>query len=506
MTDHGFIDAVSGIVNRGCHDPPCATGAVDGAHERSHNFNKVLDTLLHGAPQAVSVQYANENSNWSEHYSGVNPMAISPDTTPAHQVLPPVMFTPEVDHILGHSGSSSQASPTSVTPSTVAVLSASDESLEPSINHPGNAEAESIVSNMFTQDQIEYPGLLDGSHTAPQNTQDPETDSNVPNDLSTESQEASHDSQTPTSLVVYSCKDDADPRLNSLSMDIPFEYEAYISSKANQIEAMKDLKYKIFRDVGSSLGCTISSSKRRLRYAAEFEVISGFQSIINSHSDVSTRCDASIYDETVICLSAMSYLTAFVNHNSPDNDVEESKRLILSIIEDGMRNGNYISDDVRQVVFTSKGDEPPTFDSIQSSKMESNDHTSTDSPAWIPIVVTLLMLAVVALNVAFIRRYKRRNSSAKVQSDPKTLAAFVSTLEGVPTPKMDSVNSDSSESIDESQLDCFDELNAPPFDKENDSSVSDYFSRESGSEGEVAANDSSNDMLVVYVSSEHSSQ
>jgi hypothetical protein len=289
MTDHGFIDAVSGIVNRGCHDPPCATGSVDGAHERSHNFNKVLDTLLHGALQAVSAQYANENSNWSEHYSGVNPMAISPDTTPAHQVLPPVMFTPEVDHILGHSGSSSQASPTSVTPSTVAVLSASDESLEPSINHPGNAEAESIVSNMFTQDQIEYPGLLDGSHTAPQNTQDPETDSNVPNDLSTESQEASHDSQTPTSLVVYSCKDDADPRLNSLSMDIPFEYEAYISSKANQIEAMKDLKYKIFRDVGSSLGCTISSSKRRLRYAAEFEVISGFQSIINSHSDVSSK-------------------------------------------------------------------------------------------------------------------------------------------------------------------------------------------------------------------------
>ena len=40
MDDDGaFIDAVSGIVNRGCHNPPCdTTGAVDGGHERKENF------------------------------------------------------------------------------------------------------------------------------------------------------------------------------------------------------------------------------------------------------------------------------------------------------------------------------------------------------------------------------------------------------------------------------------------------------------------------------------
>ena len=32
-------------VNRGCHDPPCGTGAVDGAPERAGNFDKVLSTL-----------------------------------------------------------------------------------------------------------------------------------------------------------------------------------------------------------------------------------------------------------------------------------------------------------------------------------------------------------------------------------------------------------------------------------------------------------------------------
>jgi hypothetical protein len=42
MSGNSFIDAVSGIVNRGCHDPPCATGDVDGKADRSNNFYKVL--------------------------------------------------------------------------------------------------------------------------------------------------------------------------------------------------------------------------------------------------------------------------------------------------------------------------------------------------------------------------------------------------------------------------------------------------------------------------------
>jgi len=41
-SDPNFINAVSGIVNRGCHNPPCGTGAVDGGPERYHNFIKVL--------------------------------------------------------------------------------------------------------------------------------------------------------------------------------------------------------------------------------------------------------------------------------------------------------------------------------------------------------------------------------------------------------------------------------------------------------------------------------
>jgi hypothetical protein len=40
-----FIDAVSAIVNRGCHSPPCPSGDVDGGPERASNFFKVLKEL-----------------------------------------------------------------------------------------------------------------------------------------------------------------------------------------------------------------------------------------------------------------------------------------------------------------------------------------------------------------------------------------------------------------------------------------------------------------------------
>ena len=46
MSGNSFIDAVSGIVNRGCHDPPCPpNGEVDGKYDRSGNFFKVLKEL-----------------------------------------------------------------------------------------------------------------------------------------------------------------------------------------------------------------------------------------------------------------------------------------------------------------------------------------------------------------------------------------------------------------------------------------------------------------------------
>ena len=45
LAGNAFIDAVSGIVNRGCHDAPCATGPVDGIEDRRANFDTVLRVM-----------------------------------------------------------------------------------------------------------------------------------------------------------------------------------------------------------------------------------------------------------------------------------------------------------------------------------------------------------------------------------------------------------------------------------------------------------------------------
>jgi hypothetical protein len=54
MMGTSFIDSVSGIVNRGCTNPPCFAGgeSVDGGPEREQNFHKVLKEL-HMSPSLV---------------------------------------------------------------------------------------------------------------------------------------------------------------------------------------------------------------------------------------------------------------------------------------------------------------------------------------------------------------------------------------------------------------------------------------------------------------------
>eukprot|EP00457_Paulinella_chromatophora_P000817 gb/GEZN01000817.1/.p1 GENE.gb/GEZN01000817.1/~~gb/GEZN01000817.1/.p1 ORF type:complete len:1137 (-),score=196.58 gb/GEZN01000817.1/:144-3554(-) len=44
-SDSGFIHGVSGIVNRGCHNPPCGSGDLDGGSDRAQNFFKVLKAM-----------------------------------------------------------------------------------------------------------------------------------------------------------------------------------------------------------------------------------------------------------------------------------------------------------------------------------------------------------------------------------------------------------------------------------------------------------------------------
>merc|ERR1712210_448689 len=45
IADESYINACSGIVNRGCYNPPCGGNPMDGGKERAANFATVMKAL-----------------------------------------------------------------------------------------------------------------------------------------------------------------------------------------------------------------------------------------------------------------------------------------------------------------------------------------------------------------------------------------------------------------------------------------------------------------------------
>ena len=97
MTGTAFIDGVSGIVNRGCHNPPCGTGALDGGIDRSQNFNKVLDVMFGGSPPQVGISSSDSLLAPSPSSSAAASLAGSPGPPPTR---PPFDPTSEVGMII----------------------------------------------------------------------------------------------------------------------------------------------------------------------------------------------------------------------------------------------------------------------------------------------------------------------------------------------------------------------------------------------------------------------
>ena len=88
MTDTNFIDSVSGIVNRGCHNPPCATGNVDGLDQRREYFKNVLAAMsLPSAGRSERPSIPIPQSSSSDKSSMDNPIATPKVTTLTNELI-----------------------------------------------------------------------------------------------------------------------------------------------------------------------------------------------------------------------------------------------------------------------------------------------------------------------------------------------------------------------------------------------------------------------------------
>jgi len=55
LTDESYINACSGIVNRGCYNPPCGGNAMDGGEQRAANFAIVINAIKFAQTPPASV-------------------------------------------------------------------------------------------------------------------------------------------------------------------------------------------------------------------------------------------------------------------------------------------------------------------------------------------------------------------------------------------------------------------------------------------------------------------
>ena len=290
-----FIDAVSGIVNRGCHNPPCGTGAVDGTYERSQNFKKVLETFFAGDIPELSPL---------DSYSFDSPITTTEG-----------MF------------SSLEAKP------------------EPSVSN--SALASSVV-------------------TGPVEVIDPPQSQSS----STNFQVANSGSSSPT----YLCGEHGSLFSDLTPVDIKLRYEFVISHSLD--DALVEVKREAMSSLADSLGCTFG--------------LIGIQEGIDVIDTEEETCTKASFSG---CTPIISHFTGLFRSTSSADDVLKAKEQIASIIQQGMLEGGYNSDQVRWIVFIGELDQDMTrLESVYIMPQQ-----SSNGSVWVPIASTLICALIVGI-------------------------------------------------------------------------------------------------------------
>jgi len=66
LDDKSYINACSGIVNRGCYNPPCGGNAMDGGAQRAANFATVIKALKLTSDDVEDWRTVQEQKSWTD--------------------------------------------------------------------------------------------------------------------------------------------------------------------------------------------------------------------------------------------------------------------------------------------------------------------------------------------------------------------------------------------------------------------------------------------------------
>ena len=347
MQGTAFIDAVSGIVNRGCHNPPCGTGAVDGTYERSQNFKKVLETFFAGN---------------------------MPDLSPLD--------------------SYSYDSPITT---TEGMFSSPEPKPEPSVSN--SAFASSVVAG-----PIEV-------------TEPPQSQSS-----STNLQVANSGSSSPT----YLCDEHGSLFSDLTPVDIKFRYEFVISHSID--DALVEVKREAMSSLTDSLGCS-------------FGLIGIQEGIIDVIDTEKETCSKASFSG---CIPIISHFTGLFSSTTSADDVLKAKEQIASIIQQGMLEGRYNSDQIRWIVFNSELD----HDTTRLESVYIMPQQSSNGSVWVPIASTLICTLIVGIIICLFLLVKEMKKGDRGISSDQVLPATQSFVQKLVETKKHSSQESSCSSLE----------------------------------------------------------
>ena len=167
-------------------------------------------------------------------------------------------------------------------------------------------------------------------------------------------------------------------------------------------------------------------------------------------------CTGTANGYLLICTPTNAQFTVFLGADSTPEAADESKKYLLSIIRDGMRNDRYISPDVNQVIFTS--DQSPASINVKSDKHitdeesqtpKSTNHAGEQSSVPIfTIAAIITSLFVVIVIFYLVKQRKKRRNIAPSTSRRKSVVSFAQSLEEEIPNSCDSSCSSRSDHVD----------------------------------------------------------
>ena len=205
----------------------------------------------------------------------------------------------------------------------------------------------------------------------------------------------------------YFCNERTSLPSDAKPVDIVYEYEVVISQSINLQNALVEVNEGVMSSLADSLDCTTASIRRGLMNNEQNTTLIGIKKGIDMIDANKESCTKASFND---CIPIISHVTGFFDRVASADDVLEVLEVqgqILSIIQKGMQEGRYNSDQIRWIVFSSElGQDDSTLPSLESVYVMPQG--GSGGTVWVPIASTLICALIIAIAICVVLIVKEK--------------------------------------------------------------------------------------------------